>query len=128
LPNLTFAGTVFSGEGKGKCFLMLPWVQRQVMEKLGFLAYAGTLNIRLDADNMEKRKQLDPKQGLLVKPESGFYRGVLFKATIQNVEAAIVLPLMPDYPIDVLEVVAPVYLRGKLGFKDSDKVALSVTF
>ena len=127
LRQVTFEGTVFSGEGRGKCFMMLPWVKRQIMEKLGFEAYQGTLNIRLIPQSTEKRSLLVPEKGLPVQPESGYYYGALFLAEIKKVKGAVVLPLVPDYPEDLLEVVAPVYLRGTLGLKDEDRVTVEVS-
>ena len=37
--------------------------------------------------------------------------GVLFKAHIDALECAVVVPKIPNYPSDVLEVIAPVCLR-----------------
>ena len=55
MPKIVFEGTVFSGEGRGKKFVELPWFKRQVEEKLGFSPYLGTLNIRLSLKEVEKR-------------------------------------------------------------------------
>ena len=104
----------------------LPWVKRQVLAKLGFEAYPGTLNLRLTKDG-EKRKQLENVGSLLVLPEIGYYSGVLFKAKISSLNCAVVVPLVPNYPYDLLEVIAPVYLRGKLGLKDGDLATVTVT-
>jgi riboflavin kinase len=127
LPKLQFEGAVFSGEGRGKCFMELPWVRRQVTEKLGFEAYPGTLNLRLSGMNVEKKKMLETAEAILVLPETGYYSGSLFRAAIDGVECAVVVPLVPNYAADLLEVIAPQYLRGKLGLKDGDAVAVLVT-
>ncbi len=127
LPQLTFEGTVYSGKGTGKNFVALPWVKRQVEEKLGFSPYNGTLNIRLTEESRGKRKLLDPKKGIMVEPEAGYYAGSLFRASISGVECAVVVPLMPNYPDDVLEILASAYLRGKLKVKDGGKVTVCVT-
>jgi riboflavin kinase, archaea type len=127
LPPLSFEGTVYSGKGTGKKFVALPWVQTQIEQKLGFTPYPGTLNIRLTEETKEKRKLLDPKKGLLVKPQTGYYAGVLFRASIECLECAVVVPLMPNYPGDVLEVISPLYLRGKLGLIDGKRVTVCVT-
>jgi CTP-dependent riboflavin kinase len=63
---------------------------------------------------------------LTVEPQTGYYSGLLFKATIDELECAIVIPIMPNYPRDVLEVIAPVYLRGSLKLADGDVVTASV--
>jgi riboflavin kinase len=43
------------------------------------------------------------------------------------VKCAIVIPDVPNYPEDVLEIVAPVNLREKLQLKDGDHVEIEVT-
>lgn len=127
MPQLTFEGTVFSGKGTGKKFIDLPWVKRQIYKKLGFSPYSGTLNIRLTEESKAKRKLLDSAKGLQIEPEKGYYSGVLFRASIGPLGCAIVVPVMPSYPKDVLEVIAPVYLRGKLGLSDGSLVAVAIT-
>ncbi len=127
LSPLIFEGIVYSGKGTGKNFVALPWVQAQIERKLGFTPYPGTLNLQLTEETREKRKFLDPKKGLLVKPEIGYYAGVLFRASIECLECAIVAPLMPDYPSDVLEIISSLYLRRKLGLIDGNRVTVCVT-
>jgi riboflavin kinase len=127
LPQLIFEGTVFSGKGQGRRFVALSWVISQVEQKLGFTPYPGTLNVRLTGEELSKRKLLDPKQGIAIAPESGFFPGTVFTASISNLECAVVVPLVPDYPQDVLELISPLYLRGKLSLNDGKKVTVSVT-
>ena len=126
MPKIVFEGTVFSGEGRGKKFVALPWFKRQVEEKLGFSPYLGTLNLRLSLKEAEKRILLENAEGLVVEPQTGYYSGLLFKSTIDALECGVVIPIMPNYPNDVLEVIAPVYLRGMLKLKNGSLVAVSV--
>jgi riboflavin kinase len=127
LPQIFFEGTVFSGRGQGKRFVALPWVISQVEQKLGFTPYHGTLNVRLTGADLDKRKLLDPKHGITIAPESGFLPGTVYRASISNLECAVVVPDIPDYPKDVLEIISPLYLRGKLGLNDGKKVTVVVT-
>jgi riboflavin kinase len=126
LPKIVFKGTVFSGNGEGRKFIELPWVKQQIQEKLGFTAYAGTLNIRLAEDSVVQKKLLEKAKRLKVIPEKGYCTGFLIKAKIDNLEGAIVIPQVPNYPSDVLEVIAPVYLREHLKIADGSEVAVTV--
>jgi riboflavin kinase, archaea type len=126
LPKIVFSGTVFSGEGRGKNFVELPWFKRQVEEKLGFSPYLGTLNLRLSIKEAEKRILLENAENLVVEPQTGYYSGLLFKATIDALECGIVIPIMPNYPNNLLEVIAPVYLRKQLNLKDDNLVTVFV--
>jgi riboflavin kinase, archaea type len=126
LPTLVFEGTVFSGEGRGKKYVELPWFKGQTKEKLGFFPYPGTLNVCLKEKDVEKRRVLETAEGLTVEPQTGYYSGVLFKAIINGVECAVVIPIMPNYPSDVLEIIAPVYLRDSLNLVDGSFVTVVV--
>jgi len=128
MPQLTFVGIVFSGTGKGKRFVQLPWVKRQIEENLGFSPYGGTLNLRLSKAETEKRRLLDVAEGVRVVPEQRFYPGKLFLAEIDAQRCAVVLPIVPNYPVDILEVIAPDCLRNKLGLADGSFVVTTVRF
>jgi riboflavin kinase len=77
LSQITFEGTVFSGKGEGKKFISLPWVKRQIEEKLGFTPYAGTLNIRLTAESANRKELLEKAKKFEILPEEGFCKGSL---------------------------------------------------
>lgn len=127
LSQICFRGTVFTGKGTGKRFVDLPWVRAQMESKLGFSPFSGTLNLHLTTEEVEKRNLLPPEHGIVITPQDGYLPGVLFPAKIQGLECAVVLPLVPGYPEDVLEVISPHYLRGKLGLVDKKEVTVWVT-
>ncbi len=127
MPQITFKGTVFSGKGEGRKFIGLPWVTRQIEEKLGFTPYAGTLNIRLSREGLQQKKLLAKAERLDIVPEKGYCRGSLIKAKITGLDCGIIIPQVPAYPPDVMEVVAPVFLRQRLRLADGSEVGVSVT-
>jgi riboflavin kinase len=126
LPPIVFRGTVFSGTGSGKRFVGLPWVKRQIEEKLGFSPFSGTLNLHLDKEGAGKKVLLEKAEGIVVEPQVGYCSGILFKACIGALECAVVVPQVPSYPSDVLEVIAPVCLREHLKLVDGSLVTASV--
>ena len=118
-------GKVISGNKGGKQFVNLPWVKRQLHEKLGFNPYLGTLNLRLanEIDIHELRRA----DGITIKLEKGYYKGKCFKALVMGkVEGAVVLPDVPDYPPDLLEILAPINLRKTLGLKDGMEIEVTI--
>ncbi|MBO3839360.1 MAG: DUF120 domain-containing protein [Thermoproteota archaeon] len=120
-------GSIFSGEGKGRFFVNIPWVTRQFSEKLGFKPYPGTLNIRLLPEYKAIVGIIDNHKGIEIEPEEGFYSGKCFKAVIAGrIEGAIVIPQVPYYPEGMLEVIAPVNLRGTLGLRDGDELEITI--
>ena len=95
-------------------------------EKLGFNPYPGTLNLILDEENTESRKLLEKNAALKVCPAIGYCTALLFKASVAGLECGVVVPQVDNYPENLLEVVASVNLRQKLGVTDGDEVKLTV--
>ena len=126
MPKIVFKGTVFSGTGNGKKFVNLPWVKQQIEEKLGFMPYSGTLNIHLTKESTKKKFLFENATEIEVEPQMGYYPGLLLKACIDSLECAVVVPKVPNYPCDVLEVIAPVCLRERLKLVDGSLVTVSV--
>ncbi len=62
-------GKVVSGVGRGSWFMGLDWVKQQICEELGFEAYKGTLNLKLD-DDVKRTVQsfTKPRLGLSIEP------------------------------------------------------------
>lgn len=127
MQTIRFYGTAFSGQGRGRMFVEMPWVMRQLKEITGVNPYPGTLNIRLTPISTTQRTRLTPELGALVKPEDNYLPGYLYKAKIDELDCWAVLPIVPGYPQDVLEIVAAENLRNKLGIKDGDSVTVFVT-
>lgn len=124
---LRIIGIVFSGKGEGAKFIELPWVKKQITEKLGFSPYRGTLNIELVKEEFEKRALLEKAQAIEISPVKGFRRGRCFKANLMDkLECAIVIPEVPNYPENVIEVIAPTNLRKKLQLRDGDSVEVKI--
>lgn len=126
LANLTLRGKVYSGKGEGKKFTSLPWVEHQIREKLGFTPYPGTLNIRLNRDGIAQKKLLGKAERQEITPEKSYCRGTLIKAKITGLDCAIIIPQVPAYPPDVVEVIAPIYLRQRLHLADGSEAAVTV--
>ena len=123
--EVVLKGKVFSGSKRGKHFVNLPWVKKQINAKLGFNPYIGTLNLRMS--NEMDIHDLRKANGIKIKPEKGYYEGKCFKALVmKKVEGAVVLPDVPEYPSDLLEILAPVNLRKTLGLKDGDIVEVTI--
>jgi len=104
--------------------MRLSWVILQVEEKVGFKPYPGTLNIKLSQESLAARKKLGQSASSRICPPKGYSCGIVSPALIGNLKIAIVIPEVKDYPIDVLEVIAPVNLRDFLKVKDGDEIVV----
>ena len=119
-------GRVFSGGGIGSFFINLSWVRSQIKEKLGFNPYPGTLNLQL-LPGTDVKELRDTTKGIKIKSSEGFHEGQCFKALImEKLWGAVVVPDVPKYPHDLLEILAPVNLRETLGLKDGVDIEVIV--
>jgi len=127
MKTLKLKGTVSSGEGTGKKFVSLSWVKKQLTEKLGFTPYPGTLNLILTPTQIAEKQKLKEVEAIKIDPEENFCRGRCFKALVMGrVQGALIIPEIPNYPENLVEILAPVNLRRALGLKDGDVVDLTV--
>jgi riboflavin kinase len=128
MKTTTATGVVVSGEGKASQFVEISWAKSQIVERLGFKPYPGTLNVRLSRTEANRLKPILRKsEGILIVPATGFYSATCFHTVIMNkTRGAIIIPHTPNYPPNVLEIIAPINLRSALSLKDGDLVELSI--
>lgn len=124
-----FEGVLVSGAGEGAYFVGLDWVRKEIRRVAGFDPYPGTLNLRLlDADALPRWSWIRRAAGApLTPPEPGSCGGRLIAAIVGGlVQAAVVVPEITRYGDDLLEIVAPVHLRTRLGLRDGEMVRLTI--
>jgi len=126
LNSKKLVGVLFTGEGNGKKYLALPWVKNQLEEKLGYSPFLGTLNLRLTAESVKNKRVLLKVESTVVYPHEGYCVGLLYKASIRNLDCAIIAPQVKGYPENVLEVISRVNMRDTLKLKDGDTVTVAV--
>ncbi len=127
MKTITFHGAVVSGEGDGKRYLALPWVRQQIEQKLGYTPYSGTLNLKLKMDDVLRKKTLEKAESEKICPNEGYCVGLIFKATINELKCAVVIPQVQEYPDDLLEVISQVNLRKALNLNEGSVVTVSVS-
>jgi len=65
--------------------------------------------------------------GLKLTPARGYCPGKLFRARVMNIECAIVMPQVPGYSENTIELVSSVSLKEKLHLVDGSACEVSVT-
>lgn len=130
--TIDFEGRVFTGLGEGRYYMSLEGYVAQIVEKLGFKPYPGTLNLRLASkEDVLNRVKLEDHPSIIL---SGFSDGKrtygsvrAYIASINGYKpAAVIIPSRTIYKVDVLEVIAPVNLREHLRIRDGDLVKVRV--
>ncbi len=126
---------IFSDLGAAAGFMALDWVQQALKQKLGFVPFPATLNLRPKTQEDARAWQTIQKElkGVdLFPPDSGFCTAQLFWVQISGaamtegviVKGAVLVPEVANYPKDKIEVVAPVRLKDHCGVKDGDQVTV----
>ena len=113
-------GNVATGIGEGQYYLSRKGYRGQFHEKLGFVPYPGTLNIKLDnpfVPSSEPIKIMEFSDG-----DKAFGACQCYWIRINGIKAVIVRPERSSYPSDLIEIIAPISLRESLGLSDGDEV------
>lgn len=112
-------GTLVTGEQAAAAFVAA--TEATLADAVGFRPFHGTLNLSaVDGLADLPERHLDEDLG---DPRC---RGVRFRpCAVGGVRSAVIRPLVPDYPEDKVELVAPVRLRGLFGLDDGAPVPLS---
>lgn len=123
-------GTVVSGLGEGQYYISIDGYSMQFAEKLGFLPFPGTLNVKVKEYCLDVRKRLEELPYIRI---DGFSDGMrtygasdCYPAEIGGIRGFIIVPERTHYQIDLLEIIAPVKMRDVLELKDGDDVTVVI--
>ncbi len=131
-PSVTLEGVVFTGLGEGAYYITRGHYRKQFMEKLGFVPYPGTLNLKLTTDyDVKSYSELEAYPAIEIegfKSENRTFGSVkCYPVIIENkAKGALISALRSHYDASVIEVIAPVFLRKHLNLKDGHKVKVEV--
>ncbi len=123
-------GTVQSGLGEGRYYISRKGYIVQFQEKLGFIPYLGTLNLRIKPGSELSLRKLRSMDGIHIDgftTEDRTYGPVkIFRGQISGIECGIIFPERSVYS-DVMEIISTDYLREKLDIFDGSEVLVEVT-
>ncbi len=119
-------GKVVTGLGESGKFLAIEWVHKAVCEKFAFTPFCGTLNIDVQ-DAAIQRNLLRSGTDKIISCEEGFCDAVTYRGRINGqYDCGVIIPLVPNYPDKILEIVAPLHLKDALGINDGDEIELEL--
>ena len=114
-----------TGVGAAAEFTELPWAHEQFKEKLGFPPFPGTFNVRLTPSDVATWSRIRAQAGVEITPEAGACVSYCYPVLVNgSVHGAVLSPEVPNYPADVVEILAETHLRSILGVADGDAVDL----
>lgn len=124
--KIVLSGAIVRGLGEGTYFMSMKHYQKEIKENLGFVAYPGTLNLKVS------KKQIDLLKDIIPIKIDGFtsgnktFGGVnCYKAKIKNINGAIIVPDLTKHK-DIIEFIAPVHLKTELKIKDGGEVKIEL--
>ena len=120
-------GRVTTGLGQGAGFTGLDWVRDAFVARLGIDPWPGTLNLRLEsAADQQAWHELQQTAGIAFPAaDAAACDARCYPVRIESrVPAAIVLPDVPGYPDDQVELVASIPLRDTFELREGDTVEL----
>lgn len=127
--TLRLNGKITSGKREGTKLTQLPWVKKQIRQKIGFTPHPGTLNITLTKESTKLKQQLQNTQTTELTPNKEDYcTAKLFKAKItDHTNIAVIIPQINNYPKNLIEIIAPTNLRNTLNLRDKDTITITIT-
>lgn len=133
MTSIELIGRLASGEGVARHYTREPWARTAFMNAAGIDPFPGTLNV-LIPDGPDRQTWLavrTAKGTVLPAPNPEFCDGRLFHATVRSVsgqfvKGAVIVPMVPGYPDDRVELIADVGLRDTLGIVDGDVLTVRI--
>jgi riboflavin kinase len=128
--TIEIEGEVISGLFEGAYYISKEGYKRQIIDKLGFEAFPGTLNIRISEDDYDNRQRLERGEYIRLEGfkdgERSFGAAHCFPCMINDdMEGALIVAERSIHDYSVMEIISPHYLRRKMELADGDKVKLS---
>jgi riboflavin kinase len=127
--RLRIRGTVVSGLGEGRYYLSQPGYVLQFSERLGYSPYPGTLNVRVSPEDLLKVAAVKDWNSIRIDgfEASGrtFGGATCLAARLNGRESHLIIPDRSHHK-DMIEFIAPEYLRDTLHLKDSDPIEVEL--
>jgi HAD superfamily hydrolase (TIGR01509 family) len=122
-------GQLVRGLGQAADFTRIDWVRDQLMDLAGIDPHPGTVNLALaDEPSRALWREWRALPGETIEPpDPAFCRARCYPARLAGrVPAAIVLPEVPSYPENKLELVAAVPVRGHLSLGEGERLSVEL--
>ncbi len=129
-PNnpMIIRGRIVEGLREAGNFTRVPWVKDQFISKLSIDPYPGTLNLEVIPEHLARFETLKKTEGIEIVPEDpSFCSAKCYPVLVGGrLEAAIVFPLVENYPKDKMELIAPQNIKEALHLKTGDFVDVEI--
>jgi riboflavin kinase len=126
-------GVLVAGMGEGKYYMSLKGYTKQFRDKIGYVPFPGTLNVKLDKkEQIESLRQLSNLDGTKI---DGFSDGKrtygwvkCFSCRINGkVDAQLILLERTHHDLSTIEIISKTEIRKKLGLKNGSAISVRVS-
>lgn len=129
----TFRGYLETGIGRGQVFTRIEWARRQFVDKLDIDPFPGTANLRIvEPESISIWQRISAREGIRIEnPDEGpnACDARCYPVRINGwLDAAIVVPEIPEYLPERVELIASVNIRGAMGVRDGDSLVVESKF
>lgn len=130
---IALEGTLVTGMGEGKYYMSLKGYTKQFKEKIGYVPFPGTLNVKLDKkEHVEALRQLTNIEGTKVEGFSDGKRTYgwvkCFACKINGkVDAQLILLERTHHDLSTIELISKFEIRKKLGLKDGSAMTIKIS-
>lgn len=121
-------GFIEKGAGKGAFFTTLEWVVTQFEKEMGFKPFPGTLNVKIDVEDVSKLEGFFAKEDFqLVPDDPSFCTAGFKKVRVNGIPAAAVFPSenVRIHGKEVIEIMADRHIKDSLDLNDGDPVIIT---
>lgn len=124
-------GYLATGEGRGQRFSSVAWARRQFVDMLAIDPYPATVNLTIaDPEAAATWQSISARPGVRIERPAALPNACdarCYPVTIAGrLDAAIVVPEIPEYPSGRIELVASVDIRETLCVKDGDLLVVEI--
>ncbi len=127
--TLKITGTVEGGLGEGKYYVSRKNYIIQFNEKLGYVPYLGTLNLRIQPTEVPLLERMKSVPGIRIDgfttEDRTFGAAKAFRAKAGDIDCAV---LMPERTVhsDIIELISREYLRERLNLANGNTLSVDV--
>ena len=128
MGGMHISGVIVKGLGEGSYFMSMEHYKKEIKKKLGYNAYPGTLNIRINNKQSNLFKKLKSTKISGYKKNNKVYGGAsCYKATINSIKGSIIVPDINKHKKNIIEFISYVHIKSKLNIKNGDEIKIDLT-
>ena len=129
--DIELEGFLVSGMSEGAYYMSLSGYAEQFAEKIGYVPFPGTLNIKLDRrEDIESIRLLDAMDGIMI---NGFHDGTraygwvrCFGGVINEISCHLIRLERTHHEPSTIEIISRVNIRRTAGLVDGSRVSISI--